>query len=109
MPIPDHIDLDHLDCEAEPSDRTALESVIDHLKHEMERLEAMEQAIMEEVRGGGDRGEEERGCSGTELWGLSPSVKDLSVVVMLAPLPGATIMARSRCMRGLSWGIGQLA
>ena len=54
VPIPDHIDLYHLDCEAEPSDRTALESVIDHLKHEMERLEAMEQAIMEEVRGGGE-------------------------------------------------------
>lgn len=48
VPIPNHMDLYHLDCEAEPSDRTALEAVIDHLKNEMEKLEAMEQTIMEE-------------------------------------------------------------
>ncbi len=29
LPIPDHIDIFHLDEEAEPSDRTALEAVID--------------------------------------------------------------------------------
>ncbi|GAX84860.1 hypothetical protein CEUSTIGMA_g12281.t1 [Chlamydomonas eustigma] len=48
VPIPEHIDLYHLDSEAEPSDRTALEAVIDHLKNEMERLEALEQSIMED-------------------------------------------------------------
>lgn len=51
VPIPSHMDLYHLDCEAEPSDRTALEAVIDHLKNEMEKLEALEQKIMEEVSG----------------------------------------------------------
>jgi ATP-binding cassette subfamily F protein 2 len=49
VPIPSHMDLYHLDCEAEPSDRTALEAVIDHLRNEMEKLEALEQKIMEEV------------------------------------------------------------
>ena len=69
VPIPDHIDLYHLDCEAEPSDRTALEAVIDHLKNEMERLEAMEQAIMEEVGGEGVGGVEDGARSVTSRVG----------------------------------------
>jgi hypothetical protein len=32
VPIPDHLDIYHLDSEAEPSDRTALEAVVDHIK-----------------------------------------------------------------------------
>jgi ATP-binding cassette subfamily F protein 2 len=55
VPIPEHMDLYHLDCEAEPSDRTALESVVDHLKNELERLEKMEQSIMESVGPGDER------------------------------------------------------
>lgn len=47
VPIPDHMDLYHLRTEAEPSDRTALEAVIDHVRQEMERLQAMEEHIME--------------------------------------------------------------
>ena len=31
----------HLDCEAEPSERTALEAVVDHIKAEIKRLESM--------------------------------------------------------------------
>lgn len=50
VPIPPHVDLYHLDGEAEPSDRTALEAVIDHLRNEMKKLEEMEAEIMEEVR-----------------------------------------------------------
>ena len=38
MPIPNHMDLYHLREEAEPSDRTALEAVVDHIKEEMARL-----------------------------------------------------------------------
>lgn len=38
VPIPMHMDLYHLREEAEPSDRTALEAVIDHIKAEMARL-----------------------------------------------------------------------
>jgi ATP-binding cassette subfamily F protein 2 len=38
VPIPDHMDMYHLHQEAEPSDRTALEAVVDHVKEEIERL-----------------------------------------------------------------------
>ncbi|KAG1676835.1 hypothetical protein FOA52_010344 [Chlamydomonas sp. UWO 241] len=55
VPIPDHMDLYHLDCEAEPSDRTALESVVDHLRNEMERLEKLEQSILEDKGPGDER------------------------------------------------------
>ncbi|WIA10679.1 hypothetical protein OEZ85_010859 [Tetradesmus obliquus] len=48
VPIPDHLDIYHLHQEAEPSDRTALEAVIDHIREEMERLHAQEEAIMSE-------------------------------------------------------------
>mmetsp|Transcript_33952 Transcript_33952/g.101058 ORF Transcript_33952/g.101058 Transcript_33952/m.101058 type:complete len:593 (-) Transcript_33952:440-2218(-) len=47
VPIPDHMDLYHLDCEAEPSDRTALQAVIDHLQNELARLEELETQILE--------------------------------------------------------------
>ena len=33
-----HMDLYHLREEAEPTDRTALEAVVDHIKEEMARL-----------------------------------------------------------------------
>ena len=46
MPIPDHIDLYHLHQEAEPSDRTALQSVVDHIEAEIARLNALEEHIM---------------------------------------------------------------
>ena len=36
VPIPQHMDLYHLQEEAEPSDRTALESVVDYIKREIE-------------------------------------------------------------------------
>ncbi|GFH24820.1 ATP-binding cassette, sub-family F, member 2, partial [Haematococcus lacustris] len=49
VPIPDHMDLYHLRTEAEPSDRTALEAVIDHVRQEMERLQKLEEHIMETV------------------------------------------------------------
>eukprot|EP00878_Enallax_costatus_P000419 GHUV01000509.1.p1 GENE.GHUV01000509.1~~GHUV01000509.1.p1 ORF type:complete len:618 (+),score=174.18 GHUV01000509.1:250-2103(+) len=48
VPIPDHLDMYHLHQEAEPSEMTALEAVIDHIKKEMERLHAQEEAIMSE-------------------------------------------------------------
>ena len=35
LPIPDHIDIFHLDEEAEPSDRTALEAVIDVVREKV--------------------------------------------------------------------------
>jgi len=38
VPIPDHLDMYHLHQEAEPSDRTALEAVVDHIREEMRRL-----------------------------------------------------------------------
>lgn len=35
LPIPDHIDIFHLDEEAEPSERTALEAVIDVVREKV--------------------------------------------------------------------------
>jgi len=46
IPIPDFIDIWYLDKEAEPSDRTALDSVIDTVRNEKERLEKLEEEIM---------------------------------------------------------------
>ena len=43
------MDLYHLREEAEPSDRTALEAVVDHIKEEMARLNALEEEIMSTV------------------------------------------------------------
>jgi ATP-binding cassette subfamily F protein 2 len=48
VPIPDHMDLYHLCEEAEPSDRTALEAVVDAIKAEMAALQEKEERIMEE-------------------------------------------------------------
>jgi len=48
VPIPDHIDIFLLREEAEPSERTALEVVIDQSTSEVQRLEAEEIRIMEE-------------------------------------------------------------
>ncbi|MEW5316714.1 MAG: hypothetical protein WDW38_008066 [Sanguina aurantia] len=48
VPIPMHMDLYHLKEEAEPSDRTALEAVVDHIKEEMARLNAEEERIMQD-------------------------------------------------------------
>lgn len=50
VPIPDFVDIWYLDKEADPSDRTALESVIDTVRNEKERLEKLEEDIMSEVR-----------------------------------------------------------
>ena len=38
VPIPDHMDLYHLCEEAAPTDRTALETVVDYIKDEVARL-----------------------------------------------------------------------
>jgi len=48
IPIPDHIDIFLLTEEAEASDRTALQAVIDKSVNEVARLEAEEARIMEE-------------------------------------------------------------
>jgi hypothetical protein len=38
VPIPEHIDMFHLHREAHPTDRSALESLVDHVKMEVVRL-----------------------------------------------------------------------
>jgi ATP-binding cassette subfamily F protein 2 len=48
VPIPEHMDMYHLREEAKPSDRTALESVVDHIRLEIKRLEELEEQIMTE-------------------------------------------------------------
>mmetsp|Transcript_1263 Transcript_1263/g.2726 ORF Transcript_1263/g.2726 Transcript_1263/m.2726 type:complete len:624 (+) Transcript_1263:96-1967(+) len=47
LPIPDHIDIFHLDEEAETSDRTALEAVIDVVRQKVEALEALAEHMVE--------------------------------------------------------------
>ena len=47
IPIPEHVDLYHLHAEAEPTDRTAVEAVVDHVTEEIARLEAAQDLIME--------------------------------------------------------------
>ena len=47
IPIPDHIDLYHLHAEAEPTERTAIEAVVDHVTEEIARLEAAQDLIIE--------------------------------------------------------------
>jgi len=47
LPIPDHIDIFHLDEEAEPSDRTALQAVVDVVQKQVETLEALSEEILE--------------------------------------------------------------
>jgi ATP-binding cassette subfamily F protein 2 len=42
------MDLYHLHQEAEPSDRTALQAVVDHIEAEVARLNALEEHIMTE-------------------------------------------------------------
>eukprot|EP00227_Mantoniella_beaufortii_P016366 CAMPEP_0197575070 /NCGR_PEP_ID=MMETSP1326-20131121/596_1 /TAXON_ID=1155430 /ORGANISM="Genus nov. species nov., Strain RCC2288" /LENGTH=1143 /DNA_ID=CAMNT_0043137769 /DNA_START=294 /DNA_END=3725 /DNA_ORIENTATION=+ len=49
VPIPDHIDLYHLREEAVPTDRSALQTVVDELANELKRLQKLEQHIMETV------------------------------------------------------------
>lgn len=48
LPIPDCIDMWFLDKEAPPSDMTALDAVIDKVKKEHERLEALTLQLLEE-------------------------------------------------------------
>ncbi|KAJ1638265.1 P-loop containing nucleoside triphosphate hydrolase protein, partial [Pavlovales sp. CCMP2436] len=50
--IPEHIDIWHLHEEAKPSDRTALQSVIDVVQKEQIRLEKLEELILETEGGG---------------------------------------------------------
>jgi hypothetical protein len=42
VPLPDHLDLYHLHEEAAPSDKNALNSVVDYIKDEIKRLEQLE-------------------------------------------------------------------
>lgn len=47
VPIPDHIDIFHLDMEAAPSDRTALEAVVDIVRDKMTALEKEAEELLE--------------------------------------------------------------
>ena len=47
LPIPDHIDIYHLDEEAEPSDRCAIDAVVDVVRSQVEKLEALAEQICE--------------------------------------------------------------
>mmetsp|Transcript_11929 Transcript_11929/g.33599 ORF Transcript_11929/g.33599 Transcript_11929/m.33599 type:complete len:595 (-) Transcript_11929:205-1989(-) len=53
--LPSHLDMFHLHEEAPPTDRTAVESVIDHVREELQRLEKLEEAIIEESGPDDDR------------------------------------------------------
>jgi len=49
VPIPDFIDIWYLDHEAPPSDKSAVDFVVDTVRKEKERLDALEEQIMTET------------------------------------------------------------
>jgi len=55
VPVPKHLDIYHLREEAEPSERTALEAVVDHIKIEVNRLQALEAEILAQGGVGDER------------------------------------------------------
>ena len=48
VPIPAHVDMFHLDREADPTERSAVEQVVDHVNEEVKKLQALSQLILEE-------------------------------------------------------------
>jgi len=48
IPIPEHIDMWFLDCEAKPEEVTAIKAVVDIVANEHARLEALSQKLIEE-------------------------------------------------------------
>jgi len=46
LEVPAHVDIYHLREEAEPSERSALEAVVDHIREEVSRLQAIESEIL---------------------------------------------------------------
>ena len=55
VPVPVHIDVYHLREEAEPSERTALEAVVDHIKIEVNRLQRLEASVLAQGGPGDER------------------------------------------------------
>ena len=55
LPVPEHVDVFHLREEAEPSDRTALDAVVDHIKLEVTRLHKLEAFTLAEGGPGDER------------------------------------------------------
>ena len=53
--LPGHLDMFHLHQEAAPSELTAVEAVVEHVKEELARLEKLEEAIIEESGADDDR------------------------------------------------------
>jgi len=47
VPIPNHIDMYHLTHECEPTDRTAIQQVIDHVEEEIKKLNEINDEILE--------------------------------------------------------------
>lgn len=82
VPIPEHLDLYHLSGEAEPSDRTAVQAVVDHVEAEIKMLEARQERILEE-----DGPEDERLESIYErLEELDPSTFEVRATELLVGL-----------------------
>jgi ATP-binding cassette subfamily F protein 2 len=99
VPIPGHMDLYHLREEAEPSDRTALEAVIDHIKAEMARLNALEEEIMSTVGPGDERLE----AIYERLEELDPTTFETRAAQLLHGL-GFTPKMMAKCTRDMSGG-----
>lgn len=64
VPIPDHMDLYHLSEEVEPTPRTALETVVDYIKNEIDRLNKLEEHILETVGPEDERLQVSLSCQG---------------------------------------------
>ena len=87
VPIPDHMDIYHLHQEAEPSDRTALQAVVDHIEAEVARLNALEEHIMMEY-GPEDERLQVLPARLQYVSGSSTLAEPLPGVSMSMPMPG---------------------
>jgi ATP-binding cassette subfamily F protein 2 len=99
IPIPDHIDTFLLREEAEASDRTALQAVVDRSMEEIKRLEAEEVRIMEEE--GPDS--EELQIIYERLEGLDPAQLEVRAAELLHGL-GFNKVQIQKCTKDLSGG-----
>ena len=87
LPIPDWIDIWHLHEEAPPTDKTAIESVVDVVKNEQTRLEALSLEIMER-----DPESDLLGTIGDKLDKMDPSQFEARACELLAGLGFSPVM-----------------
>jgi ATP-binding cassette subfamily F protein 2 len=91
VPIPEHMDLYHLHDEAEPSDMSALDAVVDWIREELKKLEELEEHLLETVGP-----EDERLMALYErMEALDPSTFEVMMASALSASEGCSLGKRS--------------